>query len=191
MYFIARNNMIYNYIAHTSLRRRYAATVVALCALLFVGMYVLYYPLLAHSALLRSECQMLQKKYDEIMQWDKNSYELSGIVASSKQNIGDHAISSDKREEQCHKKIVFVLDTIAQLHLQLITYGSYKEKDKKWYIKDSAHFDISGSLQKLLIFLETIKKSKMMITVSNVAIIRIVDDTFQMSFDLGLITIKK
>ena len=40
-------------------------------------------------------------------------------------------------------------------------------------------------------FLETMKNSRTMIAISQVTITRNVDDTFQMSFDIGLITVKK
>ena len=66
MYFIARNNVIYNYIAHTSSRRRWASTLLIVGAIFFVGIYCVYYFLLAHTMLLKSECMILQKKVDDI-----------------------------------------------------------------------------------------------------------------------------
>lgn len=191
MYFIARNNMIYNYIAHASLRRCYMATLFALCAFIIGGVYFIYYPLLAHIALLQSELAILQKKSDEISQFDKSGQELADFVESSKKNIIDHGVFADKREEHCHKRMSFVLDTITQLGLTLNAYGSCNTKDKEWYTKDSAHFDIAGPMQKLMTFLETIKNSHFMITISQVNFIRGADDTFQMGCDIGLVTVKK
>jgi hypothetical protein len=191
MYFIARNNAIYNYIAHTSLKRCYAVTLFSLCAFFVVGIYGIYYPLHAHSILLESERMALQKKSDELAQMGKSGQELSALVESGKKNITDRATTADKREEHCHKQMLFVLDTIAKSGLTLIAYGSCKEKDKEWYAKDSAHFDITGSMQKLMTFLETIKNSRSMITISQLNLTRVADDTFQMGFDVGLITIKK
>ena len=65
MYFIARNNAIYNYIAHTSLKRCYLAMLFSFSAFVVVGIYGVYYPLLGHIALLQSECMTLQKKSDD------------------------------------------------------------------------------------------------------------------------------
>ncbi len=190
MYFIARNNAVYNYIAHTSLKRCYAVTLFSLGAFVVVGIYGIYYPLHAHSMLLESERMALQKKSDDFAQMNKSGQELLALVESGKKNITDRATIADKREEHCHKQMLFVLDTIAKSGLMLTAYGSCKEKDKEWYAKDSAHFDITGSMQKLMTFLETIKNSRSMITISQLNLTHVAEDTFQMGFDVGLVTIK-
>lgn len=191
MYFIARNNAIYSYIAHTSLRRCYMATLVMICAIFVIGIYGIYYPLVAHIILLQSECTKLQKQCDEIAQCGERNRTLLMSVEASKKNITDRALDSTMKEEHCQKRMSSILDIITQLGLTLNAYGSCKEKDKEWYIKDLAHFDMSGSMQKLMTFLETIKKSSFMISMSQVIITRISDDAYQMSFDVGFITIKK
>jgi hypothetical protein len=191
MYFIARNNKIYNYIVHTSLKRCYLAT------LFFVGMfacvifYCVYSPLLFHITLLQSEQAILQKKVDELAQMEKNNKELLTFVETGKKNIADHAVASDTREEHCHKRMLFVMEAITKSGLVLSAYGSCKENDKDWYVKDSAHFDVAGSLQKLMTLLETIKNSRQMITISHVVLTRVADNSFQMSFDVGLVVVKK
>ncbi len=191
MYFIARNNAIYNYIAHTSLKRCYLAMLFSFSAFVVVGIYGVYYPLLGHIALLQSECMTLQKKSDDSVQLHKSGKELLTVVESSKKNIDDRAIASDKREEHCHQRMLFVLDSIAKAGLTLNVYGSCNTKDKTWYSKDLAHFDVAGSMQKLMTFLETIKNSRSMITISHVSFTRVADDNFQMSFDAGLVVVRK
>ncbi len=153
--------------------------------------YCVYSPLLAHITLLQSEQMILQKKVDELAQVEKGSKELSTFVEAGKKNIADHAVASDKREGQCHKRMLFVMETITQNGLTLKTYGSCKEKDKGWYSKDAAHFDVVGSMQKLMALLETIKNSRHMITISHVTLTRVADNSFHMSFDVGLVTVKK
>jgi hypothetical protein len=191
MYFIARNNAIYSYIAHTGLRRCYLATLVAVCAIFVIGIYGIYYPLTSHIILLQSEHAKIQKQCDEMEQCDKTGQELLASIESGKKNIADRAIDSHMKDEHCHKFILSILETVTQLGLTLNAYGSCKEKDKEWYVKDVAHFDISGSMQKLMMFLEAIKKSSSMLTISQVAITHSSDDIFQMSFNVGFITIKK
>jgi len=73
-------------------------------------------------------------KYDGLLQMTTSGQELSLLIESGKKNISTHALSPDKHQEHCQKRMVFVLDTIAQLGLKLNVYGSCKEKDKKWYI---------------------------------------------------------
>ena len=87
--------------------------------------------------------------------------------------------------------MLFVLDSIAKAGLTLNVYGSCNTKDKTWYSKDLAHFDVAGSMQKLMTFLETIKNSRSMITISHVSFTRVADDNFQMSFDAGLVVVRK
>ena len=191
MYFIARNNKVYNYIAHTSFIRRYLVTFGVMCTFFIGCFYVLYSPLVDRIVFFTVERINLQKKYDELVQMNKSSNDLSVLIEDNKKNISINAFSDDKRQEHCHTRMLFVLDTVAQLGLKLNAYGSCKEKDKKWYIKDSAHFDIVGSLEKIMTFLETIKNSHKMITISHATITRVDDMTFQISCNLGLVTIKK
>ena len=191
MYFIARNNKLYNYIAHTSRVRRSIVTLGVVCAFFIGGIYLVYCPLTDHIALYTAERAHLQKKYDELTQMNKSGQELSLLIESNKATISTHALSVDKQQDECHKKMLFVLDTIAQLGLKLNAYGACNTKDKKWYTKDSAHFDIVGPIEKIMTFLETIKNSRHMITVSQATITRVDDSIFQIDCDLGLVTIKK
>lgn len=191
MYFISRNNKIYSYIAHTSLKRCYMATLMAVCAFFIIGVYGVYYPLCAHIMLLQSERVMLQNKFDAIGQLGKNNEELSLSIESGKKSIDESAIALGKHAEHCHERMLFVLDTVTKLGLTLKTYGSCNTKDKEWYIKNSAHFDIVGPLQKIMTFFETVKNSRSMITISHATITRVDNDIFQLSCDAGVVMIKK
>lgn len=190
MYFISRNNVIYNYIAHTSSKRRYIATLFIVASLVVVCFYGIYIPLSTHIVMYKAEGMRLKKQYEELSQCKKSSNDLSSLVTTGKKNILGYAIPSDKREEHCHKRMLFVLDTISKSGLTLISYGLCKDKDKAWYTKNSAHCEMTGSLENIMFFLKTIKESERMITLSRVALTRIKDDLFQMSYDVGLITIK-
>jgi hypothetical protein len=191
MYFIPRNNKIYNYIAHTSLPRLYGATflcIVLWCSAVF---YCLYNPLLSHIVLLKAEINALHKKCDDICQLDKSNSELSPMVESYKKNIIEHAIIADARQEHCYKRMLFILDTITKENLKLLGYGSCTEKDKSWYAKDAAHFEATGALPKIISFLAALKNARTMISIDQIALSRTVDDTFQVGFDVELITVKK
>ncbi len=191
MYFIARNNKIYNYIAHTSTLRRYMVTIIGIVLFFAGGLYFIYYPLMSIIAVYKAERIMLQKKYDELILIKKKSDELLLSIDEHKKNIDTYALPTDKYDDNCYTKMVFVLDTIAQLGLKLNSYGSCKEKDKKWYIKNVAHFEIIGSVEKIMSFLEIIKDSRNMITISHATMTVIDDTTCQMSCDIGLIMVKK
>src|SRR4029077_7988463 len=119
-----------------------------------------------------------------------NNQELTLLIESNKKTISDHAIPSNMQQEHCHKQMQFLLNTITQLKLSLTAYESCTEKDKGWYIKNKAHFNLLGSFEKLMTFLETIKNSRRMITLSHLKLVRLDDSSFQMSFDAGLISVK-
>ena len=190
MYFIPRNNKIYNYIAHTSSMRRYTGTFVTVCLFFIIGFYCIYYPLLNLIAMYTHERFMLQKKCEEFMQYDKSNQHLSQYIDTKKNSIQTYVRSSSVVQRH-YNQTMFVLQAIAQLGLSLHSYGSSKEKDKKWYIKNSAHFEISGSREKLMMFLQNLNQYQEILTVSNTIFTHKADDLFHMSFNLGLITIQK
>jgi Tfp pilus assembly protein PilO len=191
MYFIPRNNAFYNYIAHTNVKRRYAATLFIMAGILLVGCYGIYKPLNAHIDVCRAELKQMQQKYQESEKLKKNNNEITLLIDTNKKNIKLYAVDNEKKEAYCSERMQFVFDTIAQLGLTLFSYNSCKEKDKKWYVKDSAHCQITGSLEKIVSFFKAIKESPHMIKISSFAITKIKDNLFQLSCDIGIITVKK
>lgn len=190
MYFISRNNTIYNYIAHTNAKRRYIATLFVLATLVIGGFYGMYMPLKAHIVLQKMERARLQKQYEDGEQTQKSNKELLSLVHMSKKNINDLVVADDKREELCNTRMQFVFDTATKLGLTLNAYGSCTTKDKKWYIKNSAHCQITGSLEKILSFLKTIKDSDQLIKLSHLAVTHVKENIFQLSCDVGIISVK-
>lgn len=191
MYFISRNNAIYNYIAHTDTKRRYIATLFVLIVFVVIGFYGLYRPLGAHISMYKMERARLQKQYEETADLEKSNKDLLTIIHTNKKNIDEYAIADDARHEVCSQRMQFVFDTVAQAGLTLTMYGSCKEKDKKWYVKDSAHCQMTGPLEKIISFLKTIKDSGQTITLSHLMISKIKDNMFQLSCDVGIVTVKK
>ena len=191
MYFIPRNNAIYNYIAHTNMQRRYIATLFVFALATATIFYGVYKPLESHLLLYKSELERLQQQSVEASLTDKNNKETTALIEATKQSIGEHVVEENKREEYCSQQMQFVFDAIAKQGLSLSAYGPCKEKDKKWYIKDSAHCQIVGSLEKVVSFLKVIKESEKMIRLSHLAITRVKDNEFQLSCDVGIITVKK
>jgi len=191
MYFIPRNNAFYNYIAHTSSRRRYIATLFIVGFFVVISFYGIYAPLSSHILLYQAECLRLQKQYEEMNQLGKTSQELIRLTESNKKNILEHAIENAARDEHCNKHMNYVLNAIAQSGLTLAMYGSCKEKDKGWYAKDSAHFEVIGELEKIIFFLKKIQDSGRMITFSDVVITQTKDNFFQLAGDVGIAIIKK
>ena len=191
MYFIPRNNALYNYIAHTDTKRRYTATLFALIAFAVIGFYGLYRPLAAHIAMYKIERMRLQKQYEETADLEKSNKNLLTIIHTNKKNIDEYVVADDARHEVCSQRMQFVFDAVVQAGLTLTAYGSCKEKDKKWYIKDSAHCQMTGLLEKIISFLKIIKDSGQIIRLSHLMITRVKDNAFQLSCDVGIVTVKK
>jgi Tfp pilus assembly protein PilO len=211
MYFIPRNNALYNYIAHTDTKRRYIATLFVLAVSTVICFYGLYRPLVAHIIMYKIERARLQKQYEESGDLEKSNKNLLTIIHTNKKTIDEYAVTDEARHEVCSQRMQFVFDTVAQAGLTLTAYGSCKEKDKKWYVKDSAHCQMTGLIESLIVFLKTIKDSGQIITLSHLMISRlsagvsvealaksgalakegIKDNLFQLSCDVGIITVKK
>jgi Tfp pilus assembly protein PilO len=191
MYFIPRNNAFYNYIAHTNVKRRYAATLFIMLAVILVGFYGIYKPLNAHIDLCTAELRQMQQKYQESEKLKKNNSEIAALIDTNKKNIEMYAVDNEKKEAYCNERMQFIFDTVAQLGLTLSSYSSCKEKDRKWYVKDLAHCQITGSLEKIVSFFKVIKESLHMIKISSFTITKMKDNLFQLSCDIGIITVKK
>jgi Tfp pilus assembly protein PilO len=189
MYFIPRNNAIYNYIAHTDTKRRYCATLFVVFGAIGIGVYGVYMPLESHIALYKAEKMQLQKQHEEIAIAEKNNKNVSDLIDAHKKNLRGYEVAQDQRIEHCNARMQFIFDTIAQLGLTLNAYGSCKEKDKTWYVKDSSHCQITGTLEKLISFLKAIKDAQQMITLSHVSITRVKENIFQLSCDIGVISV--
>ena len=100
-------------------------------------------------------------------------------------------VEENKKAEECSKRMQFVFDAVAKSGLALNSYGSCKEKDKNWYVKDSSHIQVVGSMEHILSFLKTIKDSDQMIKLSHLALTRVKENSFQLSCDVGIILVKK
>lgn len=191
VYFIPRNNKFYNYIAHTDIKRCYLATLFVLGIIGIIGFYAIYKPLLAHIMLYKTELIHVQKQYEQGQQLEKSNSELSALIDTNKKNLATHIIPHAEQEEWCNKHMQFIFDLITQSHLTLKSYGPCTEKDKKWYIKDSAPYQVTGSLENILEFLKNIRESNKMIIASHVNVTRLQNNLFQLNCDMGIITVKK
>jgi hypothetical protein len=60
----------------------------------------------------------------------------------------------------------------------------------QWYTKEMAHADFSGSLEHILTFLDTIKNSKKMISISRWSLVHTRDVLYAFNCDIGFVRIK-
>ena len=192
MYFIPRNNAIYNYIAHTDSRRRSLATLFALVCLILFFYCGLYIPLINRIAAYQAELVRLRADYAMMKQINKDELKIAEQIVLAKKNIEQYAVSESIREDQYNKCVQSILNTIKKNGITLHSYGSCKQKDKQWYVSDMAHYQLMGSLDKLLSFLHTIIQNEhYLMSISQVSLQQIKNDTFQLNCDIGLLSVKK
>lgn len=188
MYFIARNNKLYNYIAHTKPIKRYIFSVLLLAGLIFGYLFVSMYIIDSYVMVMTQEYGVLQQKYKEMQQIEQKN---NGLVAAITHLKNDTAqfIVQEKSDEYFKKQLLFVLDNAQKMGLKINSYGVQKEKDGTWYKKEIAHLDVSGSLKEIMNFLESLHKARQMITIAQWTIVAIDDKIFQMHADIGLVMV--
>lgn len=191
MYFIPRNNAIYNYLAHTNTKRRYCATLFAFVTCMIGGYYGIYKPLISYILISKTELTRLQRQYRENIDIEKGNAHLSILIHTHKKYVADHVITEDKEEKACNKHRQYIFDLLEKLNIKLSSYGPCKETDNKWYTKESAPYSLTGSIENLLSFLKTIKESNQMIIVSHLNVTQLENNLFQLKGDIGFITVKK
>src|ERR1041384_6316294 len=85
MYFIPRNNKVYHYIAHTSLKNRYLCTGFFIATVIFISIYFGQRLINVYSSLYAQELVVLQKQYKECGRIEtKNKRLILGIEDTKK-----------------------------------------------------------------------------------------------------------
>lgn len=163
MYFITRNNKIYNYIAHTKPRYRYyfTAFMVCICIIAFYGTQQIIH---TYSALYSQELLSLEQKYKNIHVIEKQNRKITAALEQAKQKrttFKNNTSSYDFFKEQ----LLFVLNTAQTSGLIINSYETSQEKDKTWFKKENAQCSFSGSLQHILHFLSSLKNAEKMISI--------------------------
>ena len=187
MYFIPRNNKIYNFIAHTQVKNRYLCT--GFFIVLLLGMaYFLHHFVTTYKEVYLQELAMLQKMQVDGQQLETKNKKLSALIETTKQEM-QAQINTENVHDYLKKQVQFVLDTIHGTGLKLHSYGVQKEKNKNWYKKERAHFELSGNLKQILDFFETIQKSQKMIAINHWSLARMDDNTFKVECDVEFVVV--
>jgi Tfp pilus assembly protein PilO len=183
MYFIPRNNALYSYVAHTNQKKRYLFTVVFF-TLFIIGISYGIIPFLEYYTMMyEQEIKVLEHHYHYARTISKKNHDLKQNIVRIQQELDTH-----KANDICLKnKLLFILDTLQQSGLKINSYGIQKEKNGQWYIAEKAHFDSTGSLHNILSFLDTIKASNRMISVSQWSLALVEKDIFTLHCDITIL----
>lgn len=188
MYFISRNNKFYQYVAYSKRVYRYLFIVVFV-SVFIVGSYFLQHIIDMHEMLYAQELKSLRVMYAESKKMGISNDQLSIALDNAKKN--SKAVDSQKDSHEFFKdQLLFVLESARQSGFTIESYGVHKEKNVQWYTKETAHADFSGSLEHILTFLDTIKNSKKMISISRWSLVHTRDVLYAFNCDIGFVRIK-
>jgi hypothetical protein len=126
----------------------------------------------------------LEQKYKVLKQLEKKNNKLTELINETKKELLN-SVASESVDSFFKQQLLFLLTTAQSVGLKISSYGVQKEKDGKWYTKEVAHFSVSGSLKHIIHFLELLKNSQKMVSVSQWSLSLVNDTTFQMHCDLG------
>jgi hypothetical protein len=190
MYFIARNNKIYNYIAHMSSLYRYCFIMGIVGMMIGTWLYCVYYPLQSYQLLYEREYNDLQKKHEERFRLEQSVKDSGVLIDAAEKTIKAYVLPLHDVDTFFKENLLFVLDLVTQSGLILHSYGAQKIKDKKWYKKNSAHLDVAGSFESCMNFIKLIHQSQKMITISSVSLIQSDHGIYRMTCDVGFVVIE-
>ncbi len=187
MYFISRNNSIYDFIAHTRVKNRYVCTGFFVVTILF-GAYFLHCLVTTYKDIYLQEVALLQKMYRESQHLEKKNKDLIVMIDSTKNGMMSQ-VQHEKSHDFIKKQVQFVLEALHNAELKLNSYGVQKEKNKNWYKKERAHFDVSGNLKQILDFFEKIQNSQKMITINQWSMTRIDENMLRLECDMEFVVV--
>jgi len=191
MFFLPRNNTLYNYIAHTKRNRRYGATIFFLIFFVMCSFYGIYKPLIAHISFYQTQSIQLKEQCKELEQLETSMQEYVSFIEKNKKEIDAIRASQENNQSHCYSKISQIVNVIADHGIILQSYSSCKEKVKDWYSNYSSQFAVVGSLPKLLACLESLEKNSSFFSISHIVFKRKEKDLFQMNFQIHFFVIKK
>jgi len=112
--------------------------------------------------------------------------QMSSVLNQEKRD--DKAAEGKKSSDEFFKQqLLFVLDSARHAGLTIHSYGSQKEKNAQWYKKELAHFDLSGSREQIMAFLEKVKNSEKMISVSRWSLVHVSGTSYALNCDMGFV----
>jgi Tfp pilus assembly protein PilO len=169
MYFIARNNKVYSYIASKKRLHRYVFTVVIFAVFVFMAVCCIYYPLQSYNALLKQERDQLQKKYAEIRCIQEHNKNCEQSIEKAEKTVEQYATRGNN-QSTIQEDLSFIIDSVQKVGLHLQSYSVVKVIDKEWYTKEIVHIDVTGTFEQCVSFIEYSKKSKQLISLSQLSI---------------------
>ena len=182
MYFIARTNKLYHFLAHVSVRRRYLYTSLLIIFISAVWFFLLYYPLMVYEQFYEQERIALQKKHEKEHALHAQIKSNISVNDDLKKNIQTFRV---EEEDYFKAQTLWFMEIVQQQGLNLTSYVMKKEVDKKWYKKEQAHVVTIGTFNQILSFFEMIKNSQKMIIISHLLLDVAENSLFQVNFDIN------
>lgn len=184
MYFIPRNNALYHHVAHLSSFYRYFYIFSGISLVIVIWLYGFYFPL---EQRIKVNHVLIKQLIDQHEQRAMSAHTIKDLIQSIdmvKTDLSAHA-SSYNVDEYFKQQTLYIMDLIKKTDLKLDKYIVQQEKNKPSYKKSRAQLTVSGKFESIMNFLQTIKLSQKLITVSSVSISSLRSDVFTLRCDMG------
>lgn len=190
MYFIPRNNRLYNWAVKKS--SLYLYTVTACVLLLLVGGW--FYGMYAWvEHIIDQRQQEVARMYEQCMKIKQSRMMCSSLeknLTSLKEKMRMQVIH-ETVQRGFHEYTLFVVQQARKAGLHLASYSSFSCKDGGWCVKNSAQFHFQGELERITSFLSALKKSKKMIECNDVVLTRVNNNQFLFAVNVNFSAIKR
>ncbi len=188
MYFIPRNNRFYSYIAHIKPWIRYSGTLVIASSIIILWLYGVYFRLEALIDQHTSQISHMRKQYEQLTQAQLACKQLEKSIFVLKQDR-EAFTSKGTIQDELQARALFVIQQAQEAGLALNSYNVTKSVKKSWCLKYPAHFEFSGAIKQMIMFLNKIESSGKMITCSNTKLSRQGGQVFTLQCDMNFLFI--
>lgn len=189
MYFTLRNHKIYAWAMRLSGVQRYMMTcvgVVIFWVLWGYGVYLKNGALVARS---QQEIEAIRTQASQVTQIVQQCLLDEKCVEELKDFINPYCVGNcDKAMIQ--SRMIEIIKSVKQADLRLLRCNLSQCIDKEWYTKQLIRVDVEGSLPSIQRFFAQIKEAPKMIQCSLAHLDRKNSDTFHLSADMYVVSVK-
>jgi len=165
MYFLSRNNKLFDYIVHTQRQHRYWGTFLALLVIVSSS-YIVHYYCDVYIMMLEQEIQQLCDKNRQYKKIFAHNNELTHVIAHTKNDIQAYVLA-EKRDKLFQELFSFILEQARSVGVVVNSFTVQKMYDKNWYVKEKLHFVVTGTREKIVDFIKNSGRSGKMIAFSD------------------------
>lgn len=189
MYFTLRNHRMYAWAMRLSGVRRYAVTGVSMVILWLLWGYGVYSKNSVLIARYQQEIGTIQTQASQVAEIMQQCVLDEKCVEELKDFMSPYGVGTcDKALAQ--SRMVEIIKSVKRADLRLLRCHLSQCIDKEWYMKHRIHVDVEGALTSIQRFFTQLKEAPNMIQCSLAHLDRKSSDTFHLSTDMYVVSVK-